>query len=146
MQVPRWSLSRDTETKLTRILRCGASPASVAFMEDHPVPAWHDIEGRLVLVQLRQPYVVVTHPCEPMIRTEHGALPMSAVRPEHGIQGAATVPYLRGTLHVAPGEPGRIMFRIRVDMDNGAKADVFLDREDVVFITATERSLIQGAS
>lgn len=139
-------MGRGTETKLTGRLRFCASPASVAGMEDHPVPAWHDLEGRLVLVQLRQPYVVVTHPCEPMIRTEQGTLPMSAVRPEHGIQGAATVPYLRGVLHVAPGEPGRIMFRIRVDLEHGVRADVFLDREDVAFITSTERSLIQGAS
>ncbi len=115
-------------------------------MEDHPVPAWYDLNDKLVLVQLRQPYVVVTHPAEPVIRTDAGAVPMSRVRPEHGVHGAITVPYLRGRLRVVPGEPGRVMFVVSVEMDDGVRADVWLDRDEIAYITATEQRLVKAAS
>ena len=119
---------------------------NMSLMEEHPVPAWYDLDGKLALVQLRQPYVVVTHPADPVIRTDAGAVPMSRVRPEHGVHGAITVPYLRGRLRVVPGEPGRVMVVVSVEMDDGVQADVWLDRDEIVSITVTEQRLVKVPS
>jgi hypothetical protein len=100
---------------------------------------WGEFDGKPVLVQLNQPYVGVTDPVMPCFQKDA----------EGNIAGVVSVPYLRGMLRVvsdvSPSGKRDIMFIVTTDDPNGnvkGKVTIAVPREQVAFITTTERQLI----
>lgn len=101
---------------------------------------WHIFDGQGVLVQLRDPWVGVTHPNEPVVtRDDTGK-----------ITGVSTVPFLRGILRVLPdvvGPNGRrdVVFVIETSDPNQqrpGKVFILVPREQIAYISKTEPQLI----
>jgi hypothetical protein len=100
---------------------------------------WSEFDGKAVLMQLNQPYVGVTDPIMPCFQKDA----------EGNITGVVSVPYLRGTLRVvddvSPSGKRDTMFIVTTDDPNGnikGKVTIAVPREQIAFITTTERQLI----
>lgn len=100
---------------------------------------WSEFDGKPVLMQLNQPYVGVTDPIMPCFQKDDAG----------AITGVVSVPYLRGMLRVvddvSPTGKRDTMFIITTDDPNPnvkGKVTIAVPREQVAFITTTERQLI----
>ena len=106
---------------------------------------WYWFDGKMVLIQLMEPWSAVTHPSAPA-RTQ------DVVDGEpQGPVYTPTSPIMRGVLHVypdvGPGGVEDVMFVLETpDCDPAkerSKLSIGIKRELVAYITASEESLIQ---
>lgn len=92
---------------------------------------WYYYDGKPVVIQLREPWIGVTYPNDP-VRTQDG-------------QGVVSTPFLRGTCHVYP-DGNDVMFVLETTDPNPASTAqviIGIKREDITFITYIERRLVQ---
>lgn len=98
---------------------------------------WYWYDGQPVLIQLREAYVGVTYPNDPVM-TDEGA--------------PVAVPFLKGVVHVrpdrSPGGHEDVMFILQTrdpNPANNAMAHIAIPRHMVAYITHIERQLVQAA-
>ncbi len=97
---------------------------------------WYWYDGKPVLLQLREPWVGVTHPNDPVMQRDK----------EGNIVGVVSVPFLKGICRVHP-DGNDVMFVLETtdpDPSKNAMAHIGVKREDVAFITYIERKLVSG--
>lgn len=94
---------------------------------------WYWFDGKPVLVQLREPWIGVTYPNDPVLTTD-----------KDGKQGVISTPFLKGICHVRP-DGDDIMFVLETtdpNPANRAMAFIAVKKEDVAFITHIEQRLV----
>lgn len=94
---------------------------------------WYYFDGKPVLIQLREPWVGVTFPNDPVL-----------TRDKDGRQGVVSVPFLKGICHVHP-DGNDVMFILETtdpNPESNAMAHIGIKREDVAYITHIERRLV----
>lgn len=97
---------------------------------------WYRFDGKPVLLQLKEPWVGVTYPNDPVLQRNK----------EGEVTGVVTVPFLKGICHVHP-DGDDVMFVLETTDPNPnarAMAHIGIKREDIAFITHIERRLIDA--
>lgn len=96
---------------------------------------WYYFDGKPVLIQLREPWVGVTHPNDPVLQRDA----------KGEVAGVVSVPFLKGICRVFD-DGDDIMFVLETTDPNPqiqAMAHIGIKKEDIAYITHIEKRLIQ---